>query len=36
LNKINPFKKENKQIGYEENIEDIEVTEINQIEYKTE
>lgn len=36
MNKLNPLKKENKQIGYQEDILDVEVTEISQIENKTE
>jgi hypothetical protein len=36
INKLNPLKKENKQIEYKEDIVDVEVTVINQIEDKTE
>ena len=35
INKLNPFKKENKQIEYKKDIVDVEVTIINQIEDKT-
>ena len=36
MNKLNPLKKENKQIGYKQEIVDVEVTEIGQIEDKIE
>ena len=36
MNKLNPLKKENKQIGYQEEILDVEVTEIAQIKDKVE
>jgi len=36
INKLNPLKKENKQIEYKEDILDVKVTVINQIEDKTE